>query len=339
MNAFVTGGTGLLGNNLVRTLLAEGHNVRVMVRSREKAERWLGDTSAELVTGDMESVNELAAALKGCDTLFHTAAYFRETFSPGNHWAKLERINVSAPVELFELAVKAGIGTIVHTSSNATIRKREDGKAGEETDVLLAEEALNDYGKSKIAGDLAIAAFASRQAVPVITMKPSWMIGPWDAAPTSAGKLVLDYVNRRIPGYLADSGIDVVDARDVAWAMVKAAASVNRTDSFIVTAHHVSHQQLMLLLMDVTGIPAPQRRLPNGFMLAAAWAAERYAALTGKTLSLSVNGVRSMTNKKRTSALKAKRVLGVTFRPLEETVRDTVDWYRIHAPVRYGQHL
>ena len=87
MKVFVTGATGLLGGNLVRALRAEGHSVRALVRSKEKAQRHLADTGAELVVGDMEDVPGFAGALDGAEVLFHTAAYFREYYAAGNHWA------------------------------------------------------------------------------------------------------------------------------------------------------------------------------------------------------------------------------------------------------------
>ncbi|MDT3426335.1 dihydroflavonol-4-reductase [Paenibacillus forsythiae] len=328
MKAFVTGSTGMLGINLIRQLTAQGHEVKALVRSKQKGNKLLGDTGAEMIVGDMEQVEEWATSLQGCDTLFHTAAYFRETFAPGAHWPQLERINVTNTVRLFEEASLSGVGKIIHTSSNATIRKREDGTPSNESDVMSPGEALNDYGRSKVIGDQRIAVFSGQLGVPVVTMKPSWMIGPWDAAPTSGGKLVLDYMNRRLPGFIADSGIDVVDPRDVAEAMIISAERITESDSFILSAHHVSQRQLMEVLEEATGIPAPRLQLPKRLLLAAAWAAERYAAATGKTLSLSVNGIRSITNKKRTSAAKAESVLGIHFRPLIETIRDTVNWYK-----------
>jgi len=92
MRAFVTGGTGLLGNNLVRALLAEGHSVRALVRSRTKA-HLLDGLDVELVEGDMGAVPEFSAALDGVDVLFHTAAYFREYYGPpADHWTRLKTL-------------------------------------------------------------------------------------------------------------------------------------------------------------------------------------------------------------------------------------------------------
>jgi dihydroflavonol-4-reductase len=106
MKAFVTGATGLLGNNLVRELLGRGYEVKALVRSREKAEKLFGDLAIEYVVGDMEDVPAFAAELAGSDVLFHTAAYFREYYQPGeDHWGKLKRINIDGTVEILNAAV------------------------------------------------------------------------------------------------------------------------------------------------------------------------------------------------------------------------------------------
>src|SRR5690349_21027847 len=99
MRAFVTGATGLLGNNIVRQLLAAGNEVRGLVRSVEKARRVFPKEDVELVTGDMSDIAGFAGAMKGCDVLFHTAAYFREYYQPGDHKAILEKINVQGTID------------------------------------------------------------------------------------------------------------------------------------------------------------------------------------------------------------------------------------------------
>jgi len=83
MQAFVTGATGLLGSNLIQALLAQGHEVRGLVRSKEKAQRVFPGQKVDFVSGDMSSVAGFASGLAGCDVLFHTAAYFREYYQQG----------------------------------------------------------------------------------------------------------------------------------------------------------------------------------------------------------------------------------------------------------------
>jgi dihydroflavonol-4-reductase len=92
--AFVTGATGLLGSNLCRSLVAQGWQVKGLVRSINKAQRFLRDSGVQLIQGDMEKVSAFAEELKGIDVVFHTAAFFREYYQPGNHWETMKRINV-----------------------------------------------------------------------------------------------------------------------------------------------------------------------------------------------------------------------------------------------------
>jgi dihydroflavonol-4-reductase len=92
----VTGSTGLLGNNLVRTLVDAGNEVWALARSKEKAQRELGDTGARIVLGDVRNVANFAYDLKGMDVIFHTAAYFREYYNPGDHSNVIELTNEGA---------------------------------------------------------------------------------------------------------------------------------------------------------------------------------------------------------------------------------------------------
>jgi dihydroflavonol-4-reductase len=121
MRAFVTGSTGLLGNNLVRTLLKAGHEVVALARSATKGTRELGDTSARIVIGDMADVAGFADALEGVDVVFHTAAYFREYYAPGDHSRIIERINVDATMDLARAAHSRGVAKRVDTSSSGIV--------------------------------------------------------------------------------------------------------------------------------------------------------------------------------------------------------------------------
>jgi nucleoside-diphosphate-sugar epimerase len=133
MRAFVTGSTGLLGSNLVKTLLEQGHEVRGLVRSPEKAQRIFADGKIDLVTGNVQDVATFAHSLAGCDALFHTAAYFREYYQPGNHKAMLERINVQGTIDLLIAAEKHGVKKAVHISASGVIGRKPDGSPGDET--------------------------------------------------------------------------------------------------------------------------------------------------------------------------------------------------------------
>ncbi|MBB6693818.1 NAD-dependent epimerase/dehydratase family protein [Cohnella xylanilytica] len=328
MRAFVTGGTGLLGNNLVRQLAEQGWQVRALARSAEKAARMLGGlANVEIVEGDLGDMGKWAGRMDGCDALFHTAAYFRESFRQGSHRSGLEQTNVANAIRLFELAEKYGVGKIVHTSTNATIRKRPDGEVSVESDRMEPDEALNPYGRSKAVGDLAIEEFSRSHRVPIVTVHPAWMFGPGDAGPTGSGQLVLNFLGRKLPGSFP-SGIDVVDARDAAAAMIRAADRAPGGERYILSAHYTSLEELFRILEKVSGVWGPAKKYPLPLVYFSAWMSERIASWRNKETALSVEELKVMTERKRTSGAKAVRELGLAYRPLEETLRDTVAWYR-----------
>ena len=150
--AFVTGATGLLGNNLVRELAGRRVRVKALARSRAKAALQFGDLpGVEIVEGDMLSVAGFAAALSGADVLFHTAAHFRDSYTGGDHWDELRATNIDGTRNLLTAAYDAGVRRAVVTSSIAVL----DGPRGaviNETMVRGVEKA-DDYYKSKILAD------------------------------------------------------------------------------------------------------------------------------------------------------------------------------------------
>lgn len=329
MKALVTGSTGLLGNNLVRMLVERGHEVTGLVRSEEKAQRLLGDLDVRFVQGDMQDVAGFADALDGCDTVFHTAAYFREYFQPGNHAEKLKQINIDGTLQLMNEADRREVSCFVHVSSSGAIGKKPDGSPGDEDTPPLPVQMANLYFRSKVEGDEAIRTWKPDHGLEVIEILPGWMWGPGDAAPTSAGQMALDFLGGRIPGII-DGGSSLVDARDVAAAMIAAVGAAGHGSRYIVGGNYYSLKEVMQCLERVSGVPAPKRRMPQVVVMSYAWLMELIGRLTGREVLVTREGVRTMLAKLAVSSAKAEEELGATFRPLEETLRDVVNWYREH---------
>jgi len=239
MKMFVTGATGLLGSNLVRALRAEGHSVRALVRSKEKAQRQLGDSGVELVVGDMENVPGFGGALEGVDVLFHTAAYFREYYGAGNHWPKLEAINVRGTLALAEAARAHRVRRMIDTSSSGTIGLKPDGSPGDEDTPPAPVAKGNLYFKSKVLVAGQLQALAARTGLDVVQILPGWMFGPGDAAPTASGRLVLDFLAGKLPA-VPPGGTSAVDARDVAIGMIRAAERGRAGEKYILGGDFVT---------------------------------------------------------------------------------------------------
>lgn len=326
MRAFVTGGTGLLGSNLIRLLLDQGHYVTALVRSQRKAAQVLGDLPLTLVEGDMENVDCWAATLTGSDVLFHTAAYFREYYAPDGHWSTLKAINIDATLQLFAAAEAHGVVKTIYVSSGGVIGPNPAGGPSDETSLPGKGAMENLYFRSKVLGEQAIARFLETHALDIVLILPGWIFGPGDGAPTTSGQVVLDLLGRKLPA-IPPGGSAIVDVRDVAQAMISAVTRGRCGERYIVSGPYASLADVAQTVERVAGVQAPKLRLPYAVALTYAWVAQTYARLTGTSTLVTVNGVRSMQERINLSSTKAERELGATFRPLEDTLRDEVAWF------------
>ncbi|WP_211461761.1 SDR family oxidoreductase [Collimonas silvisoli] len=328
--AFVTGATGLLGNNLVRELVRRGIAVKALVRSPEKAARQFGSLAGiELVHGDMEHVAAFSAALRGCDVVFHTAAFFRDNYKGGSHWQTLQRINVDGSAALIGQAYRQGVRRFVQTSSIAVLNG-VPGLAVDETRERDPADA-DDYYRSKILADHAVLAFLEKfPDMHASLVLPGWMWGPGDIGPTSSGQVALDTVLGKLPG-LVPGSFSVVDARDVALAQIAAAERGRSGERYLAAGRHMTMRELIPLIGRIAGVATPKRMLPLPLLFALAGLQEIYARLSGKPILLSIATVRLMVkeaDRTRFNHAKSERELGLKFRPVEDTVREVIAWYR-----------
>jgi dihydroflavonol-4-reductase len=327
--AFVTGATGLLGNNLVRALIAAGWRVRALVRSPDKALHQFAGLDVDVVRGDMLDVPGFAASLAGVDTVFHTAAYFRDSYKGGRHWDALYAANVAGTRALLEHAHRAGVRRFVHTSSVAVLHGAR-GAMIDET-MLRDERDADDYYRSKILSDRVVLDFLdAHPAFWAVMVLPGWMHGPGDVGPTSAGQTVIDVALERLPG-VPPGSFSVVDARDVAGAMILAADKGRRGERYLAAGRHMTMADLLPLIAEATGAKPPRRRIPLWLMHVLAAGYEVYARATGRPVLLSwamARTVAAENDRSRYDPAKSERELGLRFRPVEETLRDEVAWFR-----------
>jgi dihydroflavonol-4-reductase len=328
MNAFVTGSTGLLGNNLVRLLVEKGHKVKALVRSKDKAVKQFGDLPIEYIVGDMENIEGFAEAMNGSDVLFHTAAYFREYYEKSkDHRKILENININGSIKILEAAEKCGISKAIYVSSSGIIGMKSDGSAGDENTPPSFYTENNLYFKSKVIADKAVTEFSNKSKMTVIQILPGWMFGIGDAAPTSSGQIVLDILNCKLPGTF-DGGTSTVDAKDVAEAMIAAVEKGKHGEKYIVGGEFYTIKQIADMLAEAAEIPKLKMNFPDFAIITLATFSDLFSKITGAKSPISKTGIQTLQAKLTVDSSKAKRELGTVFRPISETLTNEVKWYR-----------
>jgi dihydroflavonol-4-reductase len=328
MDALVTGGTGFIGANVVRELLAAGATVRVLARAAGDR-RALADVKVEIVEGDLLDAASVRRAVTGVQAVYHVAADYRLwTRDP----ATLYRTNVDGTRAVLEAAGEAGARRIVHTSSVGALGLPGDGRPGtEETPVTLAD-MVGHYKRSKFLAEQ-LALDLARRGLPVVIVNPSAPIGPWDVKPTPTGQMVLDFMRGRMVATL-DTGLNVVHVRDVARGHLLAAERGTPGARYILGHRDLSLAELFAALADITGRRPPRVRVPYAMAWLGAACCESVARVTGRPPAVPLTAVRMARKRMFFSPARAVRELGLPQTDVRSALADAVAWFEAHGYTR-----
>jgi dihydroflavonol-4-reductase len=321
MKVFVTGGTGFVGANLVRSLLTQGYQVKALVRETSDRANLQG-LDVEIVTGDLNDP-DLVAKLRGCQALFHVAAHYSLLQKERN---RLFTINVLGTRNILLAAREAGVERVVYTSSVAAIGVPTDGSVADETYQSAPDRLIGAYKQSKYWAEQ-----EANQAIglgqDIVIVSPSSPIGPFDIKPTPTGDLVLRFLQGRMPAYV-DTGLNFVDVRDVAQGHILALEKGVGGDRYILGNANLSLKAVLDLLSTITGRTPPKYQLPLWLPLGVAWVDEKILGSLGKTPSVPIDGVRMSQQKMFYSASKAVKTLGLPQTEVAIALADAVDWFQ-----------
>ncbi|KPF79115.1 NAD-dependent dehydratase [alpha proteobacterium AAP81b] len=326
--ALVTGAGGFVGSAVARALLAEGAEVRALVRAGSSRAN-LDGLGLTIVEGDMRDPAAMARACAGADFVFHVAADYRL-------WARdsqeIIRANVDGTSAVMTAARDAGVARIVYTSSVATLKPRTDGRPVDETAVLTPEGAIGAYKRSKVLAERLVEAMAA-DGLPVTMVNPSTPIGPRDAKPTPTGRIIVDAACGRIPAFV-DTGLNLVHVDDVAAGHLAAARHGAIGERHILGGSDVSLEVLLAAIATRIGRKPPTLRLPRAPLWPLALVAEGVAQITGKEPMLTRDGLAMAKNVMFFTSAKAQARLAYHARPWTDALDDALHWFGANGYLR-----
>ena len=321
MKYLVTGATGLLGNNIVRELLARGEGVRVLTRATSDP-RPLADLNVEKAIGDVCDAASVNAACAGVDVVIHCAGHVHIGWSQQEQH---EAINVGGTRNVAAAALAAR-AKLVHVSSVNALGMGSLASPATEDNPLPGICPCH-YPVTKKRGDELVLEAVGRGLKAAI-VHPGFMLGPWDWKPSS-GRMLLE-VAKGVP--LAPVGAhSVCDVRDVAAGAIAAVSAANSGRRFILAGHNLTYWQSWKLMAKLTGGRGPW--FPAGPInrWIGAWWGDRKYRRTGIEPELNSAAITMSCEQHCFSSARAEKELGYQIRPLEETIGDAWQWFLEHG--------
>ena len=317
----VTGGSGFIGAHVVRLLCERGDRVRIL----DVAPAHEPDARVEMLQGSITDRPLGARALDGVDELYHVAGNpHLWTRRKSDYWLT----HVVGTRTVLEEAERAGVPRIVYTSTESILKRPRHMPAHEPVDEKVEPEATDMpgvYCLSKLFGEREALAAAGR-GLPVVVVNPTLPIGPGDHNLTPPTKMLLGFLNGRMPAYL-ECRFNLVDVRDVARGHLLAASRGRIGERYILGHENLTLSQLLNMIEELTGLAMPRRRIPYAMAYAVAAASEFLADhVLHRPPTAPLCGVRLAVSPMMFDCSKAVRELGLPQTPIRVALADAIAW-------------
>ncbi len=323
--ALVTGATGLVGANVVEVLNRAGWQVRILRRTTSRLDALEGLVYDEAI-GDILDRDSLLAAMEGVDVVFHVAG-------AADYWRKgkdhLYRINVEGTRTVVDAARTAGVSRLVYTSSTSAVGPAPDpDHPVDERQTYNLPPHVFPYAHSKWLGEQEVQKGVAA-GLDAVIVNPSIVIGPRDVYMTSGS--LFKSVRRGVP-MVPRGGSGVVDARDVAMGHLLVAERGRTGERYILSAANMTHMEISRLIAQVLGVRPPRVELPP-------WSTDIVATLVellrraGMRIPADGSTIRLGRYWFYVDNRKSREELGLTYRPIEQAVRDAAAWLRARGRI------
>jgi dihydroflavonol-4-reductase len=246
--------------------------------------------------------------------------------------AEMYAVNVEGTRALLAAAAAAGVERVVYTSTVGALGNPGNGTPGNEATPVSIAEMVGHYKRSKFLAEEVALDFA-RKGVPLVVVNPSTPVGPWDSRPTPTGRMVIDYLQGRMPAYL-ETGLNLVHVQDVARGHLLAAEKGRVGEKYILGHENLSLSQIFQILAEISGIPAPTVKLAYGVVLPLAYLAEFWARhVSHREPRMTLTAVRMAKKYMYFDSSKAMQELGYAPTSVRRALEEAVEWFKGHGYV------
>ncbi len=324
---FVTGANGLLGTNLVLELLRRNYAVKALVRDKK---RFIDYThpNLRLVTGDIRDRDSLEKGIQGCTLAVHTAA---DTSQKHLKLQDYDPINLQGTKNILEICRAMNIQKLVYIGTANTFGYGTAREPGNEERPPAAPFTRCLYAQSKIRVQEMVDA-AARHGINVVTVSPSFMIGPYDYKPSS-GRILQMALNRRIVFY-PPGGKNFIHAADVARGVVNALEEGRPGEKYLMVNENLTYREFFRIITRLTGKKPLMIPLVRPALIVAGCAGSILRSL-GIPTSLSVNNMKILCINNYYTNRKVLSRFNMTFLTTEEAVRDALKTGPFRATLKY----
>jgi dihydroflavonol-4-reductase len=324
MTVLVTGATGFLGSHVARQLAARGERVRVLARASSNRAALEG-LVAEIVEGDLRNAASLDGAVAGARQVFHVAADYRLWARDAN---EIYESNVGGTKNLLDAARRAGVERFVYTGTVATVAVDRPTLPSEATESSL-DEMVGHYKRSKWLAEREVLT-AAKSGLPAVIAMPTTPVGPGDWKPTPTGKIILDFLTGKMPGYV-DTGLNFIGVEDAAAGHLLVAGKGKIGERYLLGAENLTLKQLLDELARIAGKSSPKLKIPHSLALMAAYADTAISRLRGKEPQIPVEGVKIAQHMMFVDCSRARKELGFQPGPVSAALERAVRWYEAHG--------
>jgi len=315
----LTGANGHLGANLLRRLLRDGADVRVLLR-RGSDNSTVDGLSVERVYGDLRDPQSLAAAVSGCREIYHAAALV----ALHNRRQEFFDHNVMGTRNLLRAALEAGVGKVVVSGSLSAVGYDPLRPSDESMPFNPFQEHM-PYAFSKACVEHECLK-AVANGLDVVVAISCAIVGPWDFKPSRMGRVLADFANGRMRAYVP-GGFEFVAARDIAEGHVLAMRKGRAGQRYIFCSGFRTVDDLMGIYERVTGRKRPPC-VPPGLMAFSASAAglvlDRFPTVPRRFTPASVRLLRMQ---RRADCAKAMSELGYQPTSIEQAIQEAYEWF------------